>query len=63
MNYYYRDNSTDYVFMLILVGFYQNDSYISWLKSWSVWLFAVAFGGQKLKKLKQTGPLFMVPVR
>jgi hypothetical protein len=36
--------------MLILEGFYQSDFYRSWLKSWSVWRSAAAFGGQKLKK-------------
>jgi hypothetical protein len=36
--------------MLILNGFYQKDSYRSWLKSWGVWRSAAVFGGQKLKK-------------
>jgi hypothetical protein len=36
--------------MLILDGFYQSDSYRSWLKSWGVWRSAAAFGGQKLEK-------------
>jgi hypothetical protein len=36
--------------MLILDGFYQNDFYRSWLKSWGVWRSAAAFGGQKLEK-------------
>jgi hypothetical protein len=56
MDSYYRDNSIDYVFMLILDDFYQNDSYRSGLKSWNVWLSVAAFGGQKLKKSKQIGP-------
>jgi hypothetical protein len=36
--------------MLILDGFYQSDSYRSWLKSCGVWRSAAAFGGQKLEK-------------
>jgi hypothetical protein len=36
--------------MLILDGFYQSDSYRSWLKSWGVWRSTAAFDGQKLKK-------------
>jgi hypothetical protein len=38
------------VFILILNGFYQNDFYRSWLKSWDVWRSAAAFGGKKLEK-------------
>jgi hypothetical protein len=36
--------------MLIFNGFYQSDSYRSWLKSWGVWRSAAAFGDQKLEK-------------
>jgi transposase len=50
MDSYYRDDSTDYVFMLILDVFYQSDSYRSWLKSRGVWRSVAAFSGQKLKK-------------
>jgi hypothetical protein len=41
--------------MLILDGFYQNDFYKSWLKSWGVWRSATAFGGQKLNKQGRWG--------
>jgi hypothetical protein len=40
--------------MLILDSFYQNDFYRSGLKSWGVWQSTTTFGGQKLKKPKQT---------
>jgi hypothetical protein len=33
MDSYYCNNSTDYMFMLILNSFYLNEFYISWLKS------------------------------
>jgi hypothetical protein len=32
-DYYNCDNSTDYMFILILNNFYSNEFYISWLKS------------------------------
>jgi hypothetical protein len=32
-DYYYCDNTTDYMFMLILNDFYSNEFYRSWLKS------------------------------
>lgn len=51
---YYRDDLTDFVLMLILDGFYQIDSYRSWLKSQGVWRSAAAFGARSKKKPKQT---------
>jgi hypothetical protein len=53
MDFYYRDDSIDSVFMLILDGFYR-----SGLKSWSVWQSTVAFDVHKLKE-SQTNMVYV----
>lgn len=63
MYFYYRDDWIDSMFMLIFGQIYQNDFYRSELKIWSVWQSRAAFGGQKLKKRKQTEPMDGVAAR
>jgi hypothetical protein len=53
--FYYYNDSTNYVFMLILDGFCPNEFYRSWLKSWafdSLQQLLVARSWQKPKQIK-----------
>jgi hypothetical protein len=60
-DYYYCDDSTDYMFMLILNDFYSNEFYRSWLKSWvfdGLQQFLVA---RSCEKSKQTATAALHP--
>jgi hypothetical protein len=57
MDYYYCDDSTDYMFMLILNGFYPNKFYRSWLKSWVFGSPQQLLVHRSCKKPKQTGAI------
>jgi hypothetical protein len=56
-DYYYCDDSTDYMFMLILNGFYPNGFYRSWLKSRVFGSSQQLLVARSCEKPKQTGPL------
>jgi hypothetical protein len=55
-SYYYND-STDYVFILILDGFCPKEFYRSWLKSWAFGNPHQLLVARSCQKPKQTGPL------
>jgi hypothetical protein len=55
-SYYYND-STDYVFMLILNGFCSNEFYKSWLKSRAFGSPQQLLVARSWQKPKQTGPI------
>jgi hypothetical protein len=55
-SYYYND-STDYVFMLILNGFCPNEFYRSWLKSWTFDSPQQLLVARSWQKPKQTDPI------
>jgi hypothetical protein len=52
---YYCNDSTDYVFMLILNSFYRNEFYKSWPKSWAFHSPQQLLVARSSKKLNQTG--------
>jgi hypothetical protein len=58
--YYYCDDSTDYMFMLILNGFYPNEFYISWLKSRVFGSAQQLLVARSCEKPKQTGAISIV---
>jgi hypothetical protein len=53
-DFYYYNDSTDYVFMLILDGFCPNEFYRSWLKSWPFGSPQQLLVARSCQKLKQT---------
>jgi hypothetical protein len=55
-DYYYYNDSTDYVFMLILDGFCPNEFYRSWLKSGAFGSPQQLLVARSYQKPKQTGP-------
>jgi hypothetical protein len=56
-DYYYYDDSTDYMFMLIFNGFYPKEFYRSCLKSWVFGSPQQLLVARSCEKPKQTGAI------